>query len=163
MRIIHAADIYLKACSSPGWGAQAVCPLVVKDTILREVEVPIVSDTVCDAARHPTAAVFDLTTNQCVTEAVDYSGKISSEMVCAGETVGGLGGIFERGTCLGDGGNPLTVKSSSTNQHDLVGVGSWNKGCDALGLFGVYAEVAQLRTWIDEKIAANGGATYCSS
>ena len=30
------------------------------------------------------------------------------------------------------------------------------------GLYGVYAEVAELRTWIDEKIAANGGATFCS-
>ena len=30
------------------------------------------------------------------------------------------------------------------------------------GLYGVYAEVAELRTWIDTKIAANGGATYCS-
>jgi len=29
------------------------------------------------------------------------------------------------------------------------------------GLYGVYAEVAQLRTWIDGKIAANGGATFC--
>ena len=31
------------------------------------------------------------------------------------------------------------------------------------GLFGAYAEVAQLRTWIDEKTAANGGATFCSA
>ena len=31
------------------------------------------------------------------------------------------------------------------------------------GLYGVYAEVAQLRTWIDQKIAANGGATFCSA
>ena len=30
-------------------------------------------------------------------------------------------------------------------------------------LYEVYAEVAQLRRWIDEKIAANGGATFCSA
>jgi len=29
------------------------------------------------------------------------------------------------------------------------------------GLPGVYSEVAKLRTWVDTKIAANGGATYC--
>ena len=29
------------------------------------------------------------------------------------------------------------------------------------GLYGVYSEVAKLRTWIDETIAANGGASYC--
>ena len=85
---------------------------------------PIVSDAVCNAASNPAVAVFDLTTQQCATEAIDYSGKISSEMVCAGET--------GKGACLGDGGNPLTVKSDSTNQHDLVGVGSWNKGCAAV-------------------------------
>ena len=27
---------------------------------------------------------------------------------------------------------------------------------------GVYAEVAKLRGWIDTKIAANGGATFCA-
>ena len=87
-------------------------------------------------------------------------------MVCAGSS--------GKDACAGDSGGPFTVKSSSTNQHDLVGVVSWGKGCAAVsnfflklslipqdGLYGVYAEVAQLRTWIDAKIAANGGTTFC--
>ena len=30
------------------------------------------------------------------------------------------------------------------------------------GMFGVYAEVAKLRDWIDAKIEENGGATFCN-
>ena len=30
------------------------------------------------------------------------------------------------------------------------------------GMYGVYAEVAKLRDWIDGKISENGGATFCS-
>ena len=150
---------------------------------------PIVSDTVCEAASSD--SVTSSVNGQCVTEARSYSGVISSDMVCAGSS--------GKDACQGDSGGPFTVKSSSTSQHDLVGVVSWGYGCAAVsifisvtylfsltsfswvcccellpllsshrsfvlqdGLFGVYAEVAELRTWIDAKIAANGGATFCS-
>merc|ERR1719209_2863409 len=134
-----------------GWGSTASCP-AVSSSVLLEVEVPIVSDTVCEAASSD--AVTSSVNGQCVTEARSYSGVISSDMVCAGSS--------GKDACQGDSGGPFTVKSSSTSQHDLVGVVSWGYGCAADGLYGVYAEVAQLRTWIDEKIAANGGATFCS-
>ena len=71
------------------------------------------------------------------------------------------------------------MKNALTKKHDLVGVSSWTYGCAVVsvffavhkishspsqdGLYGVYAEVAKHRTWIDEKIAANGGASFCSS
>ena len=48
--------------------------------------------------------------------------------------------------------------SLSHSQHCHLSTSIWSQD----GLYGVYAEVAQLRTWIDEKIAANGGATFCS-
>jgi len=54
------------------------------------------------------------------------------------------------------------VKNSGTNKHDLVGVVSWGDGCAADGMSGVYAEVAKLRTWIDTKIAENGGGAFCN-
>merc|ERR1711910_221753 len=123
--------------------------------ILLEVEVPIVSDSVCEATSNDAVTITDPGTGQCVTQAFSYSGEISSDMVCAGSS--------GKDACQGDSGGPFTVKSSSTSQHDLVGVVSWGYGCAADGLYGVYAEVAQLRTWIDAKIAANGGANFCSS
>jgi len=134
-----------------GWGSTASCP-AASSSVLLEVEVPIVSDAVCEAASSD--SVTTTLNGQCVTQSLSYSGVISSEMVCAGSS--------GKDACQGDSGGPFTVKSSSTNQHDLVGVVSWGYGCAADGLYGVYAEVAQLRTWIDEKIAANGGATFCS-
>jgi len=135
-----------------GWGSSSSCPADSPE-VLREVEVPIVSDTVCEAASSDSVTLA-LENGQCVTEARSYRGVISSDMVCAGSS--------GKDACQGDSGGPFTVKSSSTSQHDLVGVVSWGYGCAADGLYGVYAEVAQLRTWIDEKIAANGGATFCS-
>ena len=101
------------------------CPTssTFKSDVLLEVEVPIVSDDVCKAASSTSVKFFN-ETNMCVTEDVDYSDLISKDMVCAGET--------GKGFCVHDIGGPLTVKSSSTNQHDLVGVASWNRGCSAV-------------------------------
>jgi len=134
-----------------GWGSTASCPST-SSSVLLEVEVPIVSDTVCEAASSD--SVTFSSGGQCVTSSQNYNNAISSDMVCAGSS--------GKDSCQGDSGGPFTVKSSSTSQHDLVGVVSWGYGCAADGLYGVYAEVAQLRTWIDTKIAANGGATFCS-
>ena len=149
---------------TPGWGSTASCSKALSSVLL-EVEVPIVSDSICEAAS--SNSVTQPINGQCVTGSASYSGAISSEMVCAGSS--------GKDACQGDSGGPFTVKSSSTNQHDLVGVVSWGYGCAAVsnlfffklslipqdGLYGVYAEVAQLRTWIDAKIAANGGTTFC--
>ena len=135
---------------------------------------PIVSDAVCRAAFNPAVTVQD-EDGQCVKGPRSYQGQIPSHNMCAGSS--------GKDACQGDSGGPFTVKSSSTNQNDLVGVVSWGAGCAAVsifkklskqkkkssfllfqdGMFGVYVEVAQHRNWIDEKIAAHGGATFCSS
>merc|ERR1712013_167285 len=96
----------------------------------------------------------DQSTGQCVTESSSYDGRISEQMLCAGAT--------GKDSCQGDSGGPFTVKNSGTNKHDLVGVVSWGDGCAADGMSGVYAEVAKLRTWIDTKIAENGGGASCN-
>ena len=95
--------------------------------ILREVEVPIVSDAVCRAASNPAVTTTDPTTGQCVTVPRSYRGKIQSHMMCAGES--------GKDACQGDSGGPFTVKSSSTNQNDLVGVVSWGAGCAAVSSY----------------------------
>merc|ERR1719158_564973 len=125
-----------------GWGSIQDCSPIDSFNELREVSVPIVSDTDCNAASG---------TPDCFFNEVSYSGLISEEMMCAGEA--------GKDACRGDSGGPLTVKEG--DQHFLAGVVSWGYGCGADGLPGVYAEVAKLRTWVDTNIAANGGATYC--
>jgi len=99
---------------------------------LKEVEVKIVSEEVCKVAMEG----YDITEG----------------MLCAG----GVGG--EDG-CQGDSGGPLTVDVDG--QHTLVGDVSWGNGCGLEGQYGVYAETAFYRGWIDKNIQDNGGAEYC--
>merc|ERR1712013_781493 len=117
-----------------------------------EVEVNIISDEACSAQESDSVTASNPT--ECITDSSSYEGRISEEMLCAGAP--------GKDSCQGDSGGPFTVKSEETNQHDLVGVVSWGDGCAADGMFGVYAEVAKLRDWIDAKIEENGGATFCN-
>jgi len=113
-----------------GWGTTSSGG-ATSDKLL-EVEVPIVSNTVCDAAMGV--------------------GLITDAMLCAG-------GELNKDGCQGDSGGPLTVDVSG--QHVLVGDVSFGNGCGQAGQYGVYGDVAYFRTWIDTTVAANGGAKYC--
>merc|ERR1712181_196149 len=116
-----------------GWGVTSENGASLADKLL-EVEVPIVSDSVCVSA---------------------MSGiSITSDMLCAGGENG-------KDACQGDSGGPFTTNSTS-GAHTLVGAVSFGDGCAKEGLYGVYADVPFFRTWIDKTIAAKGGATFCS-
>ncbi|EDW73880.1 uncharacterized protein Dwil_GK19455 [Drosophila willistoni] len=94
--------------------------------VLLAVDVPIVSNEVCDA------------------DYEDYEDglfNITSSMLCAG--VRGVGG---KDACQGDSGGPLVVNGQ------LAGVVSWGADCALPDYPGVYANVANLRPWIDSKI-----------
>jgi len=135
-----------------GWGSLASCPASSPD-VLQEVEVSIISDEECDAQTSDSVTTADFN-GECITQSASYEGMISEDMICAGAP--------GKDSCQGDSGGPFTVKNEETNQHDLVGVVSWGMGCAADGMYGVYAEVAKLRSWIDTKIEENGGATFCN-
>ena len=70
----------------PGWGLTYSCAPSIPTPILQEVEVPIVSDTVCEAAS--SNSPFNAPTiGGCATFLnVNYTNLISPDMVCAGST-----------------------------------------------------------------------------
>jgi len=141
------ADYVGQTAKVYGWGVGPdVCAGTTSSKLL-EAEVTVVSDADCDAG----SGLEQCTDNPAT---LSYSGKITSQMLCASAT--------GKDACQGDSGGPLTVKANE--QHYLAGVVSWGYGCAADGLPGVYAEVAKLRSWVDTTIAASGGiGTTCDA
>lgn len=124
-----------------GWGRVSTNGL--KPPTLQEVAVKIVSDQTCQAAFD----AFNLKFN------VPYTQIITSSMVCAG----GVGG---KSVCKGDSGGPLSL--AVNNQHTLAGIVSWTHphGCALDNMYGVYAETAKFRSWLDTTMASNGGMVH---
>lgn len=60
-------------------------------------------------------------------------------MFCAGSFYGQVD------NCHGDSGGPVTYKDVQ------VGIVSWGLDCAQVDFPGVYANVAKLRTWIDDE------------
>jgi len=125
-----------------GWGITSEDDENLAEKLL-EVEVPIVSDAVC------ASAMSGINPN-----CPSLLQKFTSDMLCAGGE--------NEGSCVGDSGGPLTVANPTSGAHTLVGAVSWGAKCATEGQYGVLADVPFFRTWIDETIAAKGGATFCS-
>ena len=99
---------------------------------LMEVAVPYVNNAVCN-------------------EAQAYNGTVQDTEMCGGYKQGG------KDSCQGDSGGPLVV--TVNNKTVQVGVVSWGEGCAAANKYGVYANVAALKTWIDSAMAGNEPAS----
>jgi len=69
-----------------------------------------------------------------------YDSDILPGMLCAGGPGLGLD------TCQGDSGGPLTHQFTP-GRYELVGVVSWGRNCAKS--YGVYADVAFYKTWIE--------------
>lgn len=106
-----------------GWGDTENIPQW--PTELREVQVPIILNTLCNDVSH-------------------YNGQITSNMMCAGFEAGG------KDSCQGDSGGPLVVDTGSGWQ--LAGVVSWGDGCADPGAYGVYTRVSNYTSWIKSYI-----------
>ena len=112
-----------KVAVTAGWGATYEGSSL-SETLLK-VEVPVVSQEVCEAS---------------------YPGEITDTMVCAGRREGGVD------SCQGDSGGPLVV--THDGKAVLVGVVSWGYGCARPGLYGVYSRVSAVGEWIKSQINA---------
>jgi len=101
-----------------GWGRTSFGGSV--SSKLLEVQVPVVSNAVCNAI---------------------MQAKITEFMLCAG-------GELDKDACQGDSGGPLTVENNG--KHFLIGDVSFGNGCGTQGQYGVYANVAKfINTFID--------------
>ncbi|XP_041479359.1 plasma kallikrein-like isoform X2 [Lytechinus variegatus] len=102
---------------------------------LRQVSLPIVSDREC--------------------EWVYGRQKIDDTMICAGTDSGG------KDSCNGDSGGPMVekvVQGSGFQKREfwaLVGIVSWGSGCGYPGIPGVYTDVDNMRSWIEDTMANN--------
>ena len=110
---------------------------------------------------------------KCITTSSSYSGRITDDMLCAGEAGKDACQVFRFGNCLqdlvcvifieheglqprqGDSGGPLTALKDG--RHTLIGVVSWGPldgTCANPGLLGIYAEVAHFRDWLDSQLTS---------
>lgn len=115
-----------------GWGATSFGGDEAEE--LLEVEVPIISNSVCRSAGGP------------------YS-DITDSQICAGD--------FENGgvdSCQGDSGGPLFTQRN--NRTQIIGVVSWGDGCATARKPGVYTRVASYAQWLREAIDSNSSLTF---
>ncbi|XP_019868222.1 trypsin-1 [Aethina tumida] len=101
-----------------GWGATKEHGQVSNK--LREVEVPILSNTDC--------------------RKTGYGSRITENMLCAGYAQG------QKDSCQGDSGGPLHVVNNLV--HEIAGVVSWGEGCAEANYPGVYTRVNRYVSWI---------------
>lgn len=107
-------------------------------TVANEVDVPVVSNTVCNSWE-------------------SYNGQITDNMLCAGYEEGG------KDACQGDSGGPLFVESSG--EYRQIGIVSWGRGCARAGYYGVYTDVERYEDWIEDKTSdvSDSSSSFSSS
>jgi len=116
-----------KTAFAYGWGTIFFGGFV--SPVALDVDVPVVDSSTCNTA---------------------MGGIILDGMLCAG-------GVEGKDACQGDSGGPLSTPDDTTQQHFLIGATSFGDGCAQAGKYGVYADIAFFRTFIQEQFDANGG------
>ena len=127
------------------------------------------ADSDAPSSRLLTVNVNILTNFECRAKNTIYSGKVDSNMICAGVAQGEnifdifdiFDNIFAQGgkdACKRDSGGPLVAQLGG--RANLVGVVSWGQGCAEASYPGVYTRVASFRSWIDKQVAAGRKCRY---
>lgn len=119
-------------CFASGWGKDVFGKEGHYQVILKKIDVPIVPHDACQNTLRQTRLGKYFT--------------LDRSFICAGGEKG-------KDTCKGDGGSPLVcpVKNDPT-RYVQAGIVAWGIGCGEDRTPGVYANVAELRHWIDEQI-----------
>lgn len=117
-------------CWVSGWGKDSFGANGKYQSIMKEVDVPIVDQTACENELRATRLGQSFVLNR-------------SSFVCAG-------GELDKDACTGDGGSPLVCQSGS-GQWQVVGMVSWGIGCASRNVPGVYVNVYNYIPWITQQ------------
>ncbi|XP_068626106.1 phenoloxidase-activating factor 2-like [Battus philenor] len=125
-------------CISSGWGKNDFGKEGRYQVILKKVELPVVDKAACQRSlRQTRLGVFF---------------KLHSSFMCAGGEPG-------RDTCKGDGGSPLVCPiPNQMGRYMASGIVAWGVGCGE-AIPAVYVDVANMRSWIDDKVIGLGFTT----
>ncbi|XP_016963157.1 phenoloxidase-activating factor 2 [Drosophila biarmipes] len=129
----HVGEIFdYDRCYVTGWGTTKFGQAGQYQVILKKVDLPVVPAQQCQSSLRETrlGRLFDL----------------HDSFICAG----GEGG---KDTCKGDGGSPLVCPIKGQKDRFVsAGIVAWGIGCGQQNIPGMYANVAKLRPWIEEKL-----------
>ncbi|CAK9796752.1 Phenoloxidase-activating factor 2 (Fragment) [Anthophora plagiata] len=122
-------DFTRSRCWTTGWGKDAFGDFGKYQNILKEVDVPVVNNQVCEQQMRRTR--------------LGPSFNLHPGFICAGGEEG-------KDACKGDGGGPMVCERNGHWQ--LAGVVSWGIGCGQPGVPGVYARVSYYLDWINQVV-----------
>ncbi|NP_001037053.1 phenoloxidase-activating factor 2-like [Bombyx mandarina] len=123
-------------CFATGWGKDKFGKEGRYQVIMKKVDVPVVDRNTCQSQLRRTR--------------LGRFFQLHSTFMCAG-------GEPDKDTCRGDGGSPLVCPIDyEKNRYVQYGIVAWGIGCGEDGTPGVYVDVSNLRTWIDDKVAGKG-------
>merc|ERR1712126_678898 len=126
-------------CFATGWGKDQFGAAGQYQVVLKEIDLPVVSNGVCQ--------------DKLRTTRLGQKYKLHDSFLCAG-------GVPGKDTCKGDGGSPLVCPSKyDPNTFVQAGIVAWGIGCGESGTPGVYADVSKATCWIDQAITCHYGAS----
>merc|ERR1712038_778453 len=128
------------SCFATGWGKDQFGAAGEYQVVLKEIDLPVVSNGVCQDKLRSTR--------------LGQKFKLHDSFLCAG-------GLAGKDTCKGDGGSPLVCPSKyDPNTYIQAGIVAWGIGCGENGTPGVYADVSKATCWIDSVMTCHyGGLT----
>ncbi|KYM86047.1 Serine proteinase stubble [Atta colombica] len=118
-------------CWTTGWGKDAFDDRSKYSNLLKEVNLPVVSNHVCEQQMRQTR--------------LGHSFTLHPGFICAGGEEG-------KDACKGDGGGPMVCERQGHWQ--LVGVVSWGIGCGQRNVPGVYTRVSHYLDWIHQIVGS---------
>ena len=117
-----------RSCFATGWGKDKYGAEGQYQVVLKELEIPVVRNDVCQEKFRATR--------------LGKRFRLDSSFICAG-------GVAGQDTCEGDGGGPLVCPSpSSPGTFTQAGIVAWGVGCGG-DTPGAYAAVSQAVCWLD--------------